>query len=93
MLNLYSLCTEYRKEVAVTLNQAVIKRIEEICEETDRSVCDICLSAGLTPSTVYELLYGRTKQPGIITTKLFCEGAGNKIKEFFDRDYFDDLED
>lgn len=77
----------------MTLNQAVIKRIEEICEETGRSVCDICLSAGLTPSTVYELLYGRTKQPGIITTKLFCEGAGIKIKEFFDRDYFDDLED
>ena len=84
---------EYRKEVAMTLNQAVIKRIEEICEETDRSVCDICLSAGLTPSTVYELLYGRTKQPGIITIKLSCEGARNKIKEFFDRDYFDDSED
>lgn len=84
--------TEYRKEGVMDLNKAVVARIHEICEETGRSVCDICLSGGLTPSTLYELLYGRTKQPTIVTVKLFCEGAGITLREFFDRDYFNERE-
>lgn len=38
MLNYTHLVRNTVKEVAMTLNQAVIKRIDEICEGTGRSV-------------------------------------------------------
>ena len=70
------------------LNDAIIKRIEEICNEQGRNVCDISLNGGMSPSSIYDLLKGRTKCSKVVTVKRFCEGAGITLSEFFDRDYF-----
>jgi hypothetical protein len=75
------------------LNDAIIKRIEEICEEHGTNVCDASLSGGMSPSAIYDLMKGRTKCSKVITVKRFCEGAGITLSEFFDRDYFNDPED
>ena len=73
------------------LNDAIIKRIEEVCAERGVNVCDASLKGGMSPSAIYDLLKGRTKCSKVITLKRFCEGAGITLKEFFDRDYFNDM--
>lgn len=47
----------------------------------------------MSPSAIYDLIKGRTKCSKVITVKHFCEGAGITLKEFFDRDYFNDIEE
>lgn len=75
------------------LNDAIISRIEEICRERGSNVCDIALKGGMSPSAIYDLIKGRTKCSKVITVKRFCEGAGITLSEFFDRNYFNDVEE
>ena len=75
------------------LNDAIIKRIEEICQENNSNVCDIALRGGMSPSAIYDLIKGRTKCSKVITVKRFCEGAGITLSEFFDREYFNAAEE
>ena len=75
------------------LNEAIIRRINEVCKEKGINICDACLKGGMSPSAIYDLIKGRTKCSKVITVKRFCEGAGITLSEFFDRDYFNDFED
>ena len=75
------------------LNDAILKRIDEICEERNSSICDIALNGGMSPSAIYDIFKGRTKYSKIITIKRFCEGAEMTLSEFFDRDYFNEPEE
>lgn len=77
----------------MTINDAIIKRIQEICEEKDINICDASLRGGMSPSNLYALTKGRTKCSKVVTIKRFCEGAGITLSEFFDRDYFNEMED
>lgn len=75
------------------INDAIIKRIEEICSEKKVNICDASLKGGMSPSAIYDLVKGRTKCSKVITVKRFCEGAGITLSEFFDKDYFNEVED
>ncbi len=77
----------------MNINEAIIKRIEEICVEKRINVCDACLRGGMSPSAIYDLLKGRTKCSKVVTIKRFCEGAGISLSDFFDRPYFDEPEE
>jgi len=77
----------------MSLNEAIVKRIQEICEEKNLNICDASLRGGMSPSAIYDLVKGRTKCSKVITVKRFCEGAGITLQEFFDRPYFDELEE
>ena len=72
----------------MTINEAIVKRVYEICEEKGSNICDISLKGGMSPSAIYDIIKGRTKCSKVITVKRFCEGAGITLCEFFDRDYF-----
>lgn len=75
------------------LNDAIVKRIEEICRERESNVCDIALKGGMSPSAIYDIIKGRTKCSKVMTIKRFCEGAGMTLSQFFDREYFNDPEE
>ncbi len=77
----------------MNLNDAIVKRIGEICKERGSCVCDIALCGGMSPSAIYDLIKGRTKCSKVITVKRFCEGAGITLSEFFDKEYFNDPEE
>ncbi len=79
--------------IDMKLNDAIVKRIEEICNERNSNVCDIALRGGMSPSAIYDIFKGRTKCSKVITVKRFCEGAGITLSEFFDRDYFNEPEE
>ncbi len=75
------------------LNEAIVKRIFEICDEKKISVCEAALRGGKSPSAIYDLVKGRTKCSKVETIRHFCEGAGITLAEFFDRDYFINSDD
>ena len=75
------------------LNDAIIRRVEEICKERGSNVCDIALKGGMSPSAIYDLIKGRTKCSKVITVKRFCEGAEMTISKCFNKDYFNYIEE
>ncbi len=75
------------------LNDAIIKRIGEICEQKKMTVCEAALNGGKSPSAIYDLVKGRTKCSKVDTIQSFCEGAGITLSEFFDAEYFNNIED
>lgn len=86
---------EFHEEgaVPIQLNDAIMQRIKEICNEKGISICDASLKGGMSPAPIYDLFKGRTKCSKVVTVKRFCEGAGITLSEFFDRDYFNDFEE
>ena len=75
------------------LNDAIVMRINEICKENNINICDASLKGGMSPSAIYDLVKGRTKCSKVITIKRFCEGAGITLAEFFNREYFNEIEE
>ncbi len=84
---------EFHEGVSMNINDAIIKRIEEICKEKNINVCKTTLNGGKSPSAIYDLIKGRTKCSKVSTIKAFCQGAGITLSEFFDKEYFNDFED
>ncbi len=72
------------------INQALVARIQQISQQKNISLCDMSLRGGLTPSTLYEIMNGRTKCPTVLTIYRLCQGAGITMAEFFDCDSFDE---
>lgn len=72
--------------------EAVAKRILELCEERQIAVNALANIAGIPPSTVYSMLNEKSQNPGIVSIKKLCDGLDISVREFFDCDLFDDLE-
>lgn len=75
------------------LDEAIRKRINEIIIENKTNITALSLNSNLTPSTVYDIMYGKIKHPQIITIKKICCGANMTLEEFFARDYFNSSEE
>ena len=75
------------------LDEAIRTRIKEILEEKNISLTALCLNSNLTPSTIFDFMYGKSKHPSILTIKKLCAGADITLKEFFNRDYFNSTEE
>jgi transcriptional regulator with XRE-family HTH domain len=71
---------------------AVAARIVQLCEERNLAVNALANSAGIPPSTVYSLLNEKSQNPGIVTLKKLCDGLDISLREFFDSDVFEGLE-
>ncbi len=71
---------------------AIRNRILELCGERNITLNKIANIAGLPPSSVKNILYGKSKNPKIITIKVLCDGFGITLGEFFSTPEFDALE-
>ncbi len=71
---------------------AIRNRLLYLCEEHDLSIHKLAMESAVPPSTIKNILYGKSKNPGVVTIKLLCDGLGISIVEFFDSDEFRDLE-
>lgn len=74
------------------LCQAVKNRILQLCEEKDLTINALAAQAGLPPSSVKNILYGKSLNPKIATIKIICDGVNISLKEFFDTAEFDNLD-
>ena len=63
-------------------------RLFELLEERRLSIHALAIKSGVAPSTIKNILYGKSKNPGIVTLKILCDGLGISLFEFFDTDYF-----
>lgn len=76
----------------MNISQAIIKRIEGLCQERNMTINALCNISGVTQSTVNDIMNGKTYNTGIATIKKLCDGMGISIRDFFDCDLFSNLE-
>ncbi|MGN0535049.1 MAG: helix-turn-helix domain-containing protein [Eubacterium sp.] len=71
---------------------AVKERLLELCEKQKMSIHKLSTESAVAPSTIKNILYGKSKNPGVVTLKMLCDGLGISVNEFFDTDVFKNLE-
>ena len=71
---------------------AVRDRILQLCGERVISINRLATICALPPSSIKNILYGKSQNPKLITIKMICDGLGITLGEFFSCSEFDDLE-
>ena len=59
-------------------------RILTLLEKNNMSIYALSIKSGVSPSTIKSILYGKSKNPGIVTIKMLCDGFGLSLFDFFD---------
>ena len=72
--------------------EAVAKRILELCEERDIAINALATVSGVSPSTIYSMLNEKSQNPGVVSIKILCDGLDISVREFFDSELFNGLE-
>ena len=73
-------------------HEAVAVRIQELCEKNNLTINKLANRSAISPSTVKNIIYGVSTNPGITTIKILCDGLDISLIEFFDADIFRNLE-
>ena len=71
---------------------AVRNRILQLCNERDLTIHKLATISGVPPSSVKNILYGKSKDPRLTTIKKLCDGFEITLGEFFSTPEFDALE-
>lgn len=71
---------------------AVKNRLLQLCEKKKMSIHKLAMESAVAPSTIKNILYGKSKNPGIVTIKMLCDGFGISLIDFFNTDVFLKLE-
>ena len=70
----------------------VRNRLMQLCEEHNMSIHKLSIESAIPPSTIKNIIYGKSKNPGIVTLKMLCDGFGITLTDFFATDDFINLE-
>lgn len=71
---------------------AVRDRILELCGQHDISINKLATISALPPSSIKNILYGKSQNPKLLTIKMICDGLGITLGAFFNTPVFDSLE-
>ena len=71
---------------------AVKNRLLALCGQHHLSIHKLATESAVPPSTIKNILYGKSTNPGIVTIKMLCDGMGISLCEFFDTDIFRTLD-
>ena len=71
---------------------AVKNCILQLCGERNISINKLATLSALPPSSVKNILYGKSQNPKLLTIKLLCDGLDITLGEFFSSPEFDALE-
>lgn len=63
-------------------------RIFHLLETHKMSIHALAIKSGVAPSTIKNILYGKSKNPGIVTIKMLCDGFGISVSDFFETEAF-----
>ena len=72
--------------------EAIANRILELCDKRTIAINELANISGVSPSTVYSILSEKSQNPGVVSIKKICDGLNISIREFFDSELFDGLE-
>lgn len=67
-------------------------RILQLCNEKGYTIYRLSVESAVSPSCIKNILYGKSRNPGIVTLKMLCDGLGITLTELFDTDEFRTLE-
>lgn len=76
----------------MTISEAIVQRILNLCQERNLTINRISNISGVTQSTISDIVNHTTSNAGISTIKKLCDGFEISIRDFFDDDIFDSLE-
>ena len=76
----------------MNIGEATRLRIIEICNQRGITLNKLSTNCGITQSTLNNIICGRNKSTTISTIKKICDGVDIDIREFFDSNLFDNLE-
>lgn len=71
---------------------AVKNRILVLLEEKNMSIHKLAIESAVAPSSIKNILYGKSQNPGVATIKLLCDGFGITLIDFFNTEEFKNLE-
>ena len=71
---------------------AVRNRILQLCGERDISINKLATICAISPSSIKNILYGKSRNPKLQTIKLICDGLEITLGVFFSTSEFDSLE-
>ena len=74
------------------IEDAVKQRIIGLCEEHGITINALATRAGMPRTTLKNIIYGKSKNTGIVTIQLVCDAFEMSINEFFNDELFDDIE-
>ena len=72
--------------------EAVRNRILELCGQREITINKLATLSAHPPSSIKNILYGKSQNPKLLTIKLICDGLGITLGEFFSTSEFDGLE-
>ena len=72
--------------------ETVKNRILGLCEQKKMTVYKLSVESAVAPSSIKNILYGKSKNPGIVTIKMLCDGLGITLNDFFNTSEFKNLE-
>lgn len=76
----------------MTAGEAVRARIAELLREHNLTVNKLAMKSGITQSTLQNITGGRNHSASVSTIQKLCDGLGISLRQFFDSDLFNDLE-
>lgn len=76
----------------MTICEATSLRICELCNKKNLSGYMVSYRAGMPTSTFKSIVNGKSKNPGIVNINKIADGLGITIREFYNSELFDSLE-
>ena len=70
----------------------VKNRLLQLLGEKNMSIHKLAMESAVAPSSIKNILYGKSQNPGIVTIKMLCDGFGITLTEFFNTAEFARLE-
>lgn len=77
----------------MTLLDATRQRISELCAKNNMNINQLAIASGINPSTIRSIYKVITKAPSSETIYYICIGFGISLKDFYNSNLFDDLDD
>ena len=76
----------------MTTYDAVKNRLLFLLATKQLSIHKLAIESAVAPSTIKNILYGKSVNPGIVTIKMLCDGLGISLIDFFNTEDFANLE-
>lgn len=76
----------------MTAKEAVALRIINLCDERGIAINSLANVSGVPPTTIYSMLNNKSKNPGVVSLQKLCDGLDITLRQFFDDDIFDNIE-
>ena len=71
---------------------AIKVRIKRLCFENGITLNKLANLCGISPSSIKNIMYGKSCNPKILTIKMICDGLNITLAEFFNTKEFNNLE-